>query len=87
MLASGRDVMDCLPTGYGKSKVCQCWQFVYTVDQGETLTIGQLCYGFSYQPSSGSEINGQRHHVCCGFTGQVVSSKDPLHVKRVSRHD
>ena len=56
-------------------------EFAFAVCQGETLTMGRQCY--RYQSSSGSEINGQPYHVCCGSAGQVVSSRDPFHVTRV----
>ena len=60
-------------------------EFVFAVGQGRIPTMGRPCYGFSYQSSSGSEINGQPYHVCCGSTGQVVSSRDPFHVTHIYR--
>ena len=60
-------------------------EFAFAVGQGGILTMGRRCYRFSYQSSSGSEINGQPYHICCGSTRQVVSSRDPLHVTRVYR--
>ena len=46
------------------------------VSQEELPTMGKPCYGFSYQTSSGSEINGQPCDVCAGSASQFVSSRD-----------
>ena len=54
-------------------------EFAISVGQGGIAAMGRRCYRFSYQFSSGSEINCQPYHVCCGSAGQVVSSRDPVH--------
>ena len=73
-----QNVLTCPPTGYGNSLPNQCWLSLLLVKEGYR-------HRFSHQSSSGSQINGQPYHVCCGSAGQVVSSRDPFHVTPVYR--
>ena len=46
--------------------------------------LGRRCCCFHSQSSSAPRINARS--ICCGSTGQVIPSRDPLHVSRNPSH-
>ena len=77
---SQQDALARLLTGYWKSLVLPMLaEFAFAVGQGGQPTKGRRCYRFSYQSSSGSDINGKPYTISLGTMGQVVSLRDVFH--------